>query len=301
MVPAKKTPKRKTTRTSPQHKGEKKLRIAQMHWGFPPIIGGVETHLAIMMPTFVRMGHKVDLLTGSVEGTPTRYEFEGAGIRRSPLMDLNWLFKRGLAGIQEEIDDLFTSFIEETKPDLVHAHNMHYFSKPHAEALTEVAKKKGIPVVLTAHNVWDDVLFLRLTRDIDWTHIIAVSHYIRMELHGIGIDDQRTTTIHHGINISRFSRERRSRRVLSKYPQLKRRKVVFHLVEMQPQFLSAVNQFEFVLSAEAVDNKLVIGLDDPEMHNPMIVDSLVQVDAKIQFVGEVRQRLEDVYLELVKA
>jgi ABC-2 type transport system ATP-binding protein len=42
-------------------------------------------------------------------------------------------------------------------------------------------------------------------------------------------------------------------------------------------------------------------LDDPEMQNPVIVEGLVEAGAKIQFVGEVRQRLEDVYLELVKA
>jgi ABC-2 type transport system ATP-binding protein len=79
------------------------------------------------------------------------------------------------------------------------------------------------------------------------------------------------------------------------------RKVVFHLVEMRPQFLSVVTRFDFVQSSEAVDNKLVVGLDDPEMYNPEIVECLVEAGAKIQFVGEVRQRLEDVYLELVKA
>jgi len=79
------------------------------------------------------------------------------------------------------------------------------------------------------------------------------------------------------------------------------RKVVFHLVEMKPQFLSVVTQLDFVQSFESIDNKLVVGLDDPELHNPAIVDSLVEAGAKIQFVGEVRQRLEDVYLELVKA
>jgi len=79
------------------------------------------------------------------------------------------------------------------------------------------------------------------------------------------------------------------------------RKVVFHLAEMRPQYLQSATQFEFVLSAEAVDNKLVIGLDDPEKNNPAIVRSLVDAGADIQFVGEVRQRLEDVYLELVKA
>jgi ABC-2 type transport system ATP-binding protein len=79
------------------------------------------------------------------------------------------------------------------------------------------------------------------------------------------------------------------------------RKVVFHLAEMRPQFLSVLTRFDFVQSSETVDNKLVVGLDDPEMHNPVIVDGLVEAGAKIQFVGEVRQRLEDVYLELVKA
>ena len=79
------------------------------------------------------------------------------------------------------------------------------------------------------------------------------------------------------------------------------RKVVFHLTEMQPQYLQIVTQFDFVLSSEAVDNKLVIGLDDPEKQNPAIVRRLVEAGANIQFVGEVRQRLEDVYLKLVKA
>ncbi len=78
------------------------------------------------------------------------------------------------------------------------------------------------------------------------------------------------------------------------------RTVVFHLVEMQPQFAQAVEKFDFVRSVEAMDNKLVIGLDDPEEHNPEVVRTLVQVGADIQFVGEVRQRLEDVYLKLVK-
>jgi glycosyltransferase involved in cell wall biosynthesis len=122
--------------------------------------------------------------------------------------------------------------MDEFAPDVVHAHNMHYFSEPHARILERICKERNIPLVLTAHNVWDDTLFLRLTRDIDWTHIIAVSHYIRMELHGVGIDDQRTTTIHHGINIAPFSHDQRSRFVLRKYPQLNNRHVVFHPARM---------------------------------------------------------------------
>ena len=79
------------------------------------------------------------------------------------------------------------------------------------------------------------------------------------------------------------------------------RTVVFHLKEMQPQFIQTVEQIEFVQSVESVDNKLVIGLDNPEEQNPDVVRTLVSAGADIQFVGEVRQRLEDVYLKLVKA
>ncbi len=79
------------------------------------------------------------------------------------------------------------------------------------------------------------------------------------------------------------------------------RTVVFHLTEMQPQYEQAAAQFDFVQSTETVDNKLVIGLNDPEGRNPQVVRALVEAGAEIQFVGEVRQRLEDVYLKLVKA
>jgi ABC-2 type transport system ATP-binding protein len=78
------------------------------------------------------------------------------------------------------------------------------------------------------------------------------------------------------------------------------RTVVFHLTEMQSNFVQAVKQFDYVGSAETVGNRLVVGLDDPEAHNPELVRTLVETGADIQFVGEVRQRLEDVYLKLVK-
>jgi ABC-2 type transport system ATP-binding protein len=79
------------------------------------------------------------------------------------------------------------------------------------------------------------------------------------------------------------------------------RTVVFHLAAMQSEYIQAVEAHEFVESTEAVDNRLVVGLSDPEAHNPELVRALVDAGADIQFVGEVRQRLEDVYLKLVKA
>jgi len=205
-----------------------RLNIAQMHWGFPPIIGGVETHLTIILPQLVKFGHRVSLLTGTAEGAKTRYKYEGVDIYRIPIMDLNWLYKRGLEGIKDEVYSVFTSFLNKSKADVIHVHNMHYFSKVHAEAIQDLTKKRGIPLILTAHNVWDDLIFLELTHKIDWTHIIAVSHFIKKEIMGIGVDDRKITVIHHGIDQKKFNPKINTTKILKKYPQLKNKKVIFH-------------------------------------------------------------------------
>lgn len=82
--------------------------------------------------------------------------------------------------------------------------------------------------------------------------------------------------------------------------QLFGRKVVFHLQEAnEPQAL-LLQTLPFVKQARVVDNKLVVSLDDPEAHNPEIIRLLVERGAQVQFVGELRHSLEDVYLHLVK-
>jgi ABC-2 type transport system ATP-binding protein len=56
-----------------------------------------------------------------------------------------------------------------------------------------------------------------------------------------------------------------------------------------------------VREVKVVEDKLLVNLDDPEVHNPDIVRALVGAGADVQFVGELRHSLEDVYLQLVKA
>ncbi len=210
----------------------KKLSISHLHWGFPPIIGGVETHLAILLPTLVKMGHKVNLLTSSFEGEKGRDKYKGVGIFRRPIMDLNWLSKRGIDGISGEVKTIFNDFIDETRPDCIHVHNMHYFSKIHALAIQEIATKKRIPLILTAHNVWDDNLFLDLTNNIKWSHIIAVSHFIKREIIGTGHSHRNITVIHHGIDQDIYSPKVDPQPVFKKYPILQGKKVIFHPARM---------------------------------------------------------------------
>ena len=63
--------------------------------------------------------------------------------------------------------------------------------------------------------------------------------------------------------------------------------------------LQQIRQHEFVQQAELIEDKLVITLDEPEQQNPILVKTLVEHGAHIQFVGELRRSLEDVYLTLV--
>lgn len=78
------------------------------------------------------------------------------------------------------------------------------------------------------------------------------------------------------------------------------RKVVFHMRETSSSFVAAISQFSYVRDPKLIDNKLILTLDDPELHNPEIIQTLIQAGAQIQFVGELRHSLEDVYLQLVK-
>jgi ABC-2 type transport system ATP-binding protein len=77
------------------------------------------------------------------------------------------------------------------------------------------------------------------------------------------------------------------------------RKVVIHLVDLLPEYEAKVAKFSFVDAVEAIDARLVVTLDDPETHNPALVAALVNAGAQVQFVGEIRKSLEDVYLHLV--
>lgn len=82
--------------------------------------------------------------------------------------------------------------------------------------------------------------------------------------------------------------------------QLYGRVVVFHLRQAEARFAQAVKENAFVQKAEIMDNKLVVTLEDPESQNPALVQMLVELGAEIQFVGELRRSLEDVYLRLVR-
>lgn len=78
------------------------------------------------------------------------------------------------------------------------------------------------------------------------------------------------------------------------------RKVVIHLRNADESLAEAVRRLDYVTDVKVVENKLVIQLDDPDLHNPDMIRVLVNANADIQFIGELRYSLEEVYLQLVK-
>ncbi len=82
--------------------------------------------------------------------------------------------------------------------------------------------------------------------------------------------------------------------------QLYGRQVVFHMAEPATEYQDVIQGLPYIIRCQAIDNKLVVAIDMPEQNNPEMIRLLVQAGAKIQFVGELRHSLEDVYLHLVK-
>jgi ABC-2 type transport system ATP-binding protein len=79
--------------------------------------------------------------------------------------------------------------------------------------------------------------------------------------------------------------------------------VVFHLKQNLPALEPIVRALPFVRQVQCLKTetgeKLIVDLDNPEMQNPTIIRKLVEAGAEIQFVGELRHSLEEVYLSLL--
>lgn len=79
-----------------------------------------------------------------------------------------------------------------------------------------------------------------------------------------------------------------------------KRTVVFHLADVSNLNLRDLNSMPFVRSASTSNSAIVLEVDSPEENNPEITNYLVSKGFRIQFIGEIRRTLEDVYLSIVE-
>ncbi len=259
----------------------KSLSVAHLHWGFPPTIGGVETHMSILLPEFVGMGHEQYVLTASLPDVPDKDSFKGIQVHRSPVMDLNRLLRPDSTISREEVEKAFSAFLDEAKPDLIHAHNMHYFTRDHTEVLGAEAGKRKVPIILTAHNVWDEPIFLDLAVKFPWDHIIAVSHFIKREIAGAGFPNDKITVVHHGIDTGKFKVRSDTDALYEKYPKLKGRHVIFH-----PARISLGKGCDISIKATALVKKHVDDVLLVLAGSSQMIDWDAHMDGDMAFMSE---------------
>ena len=203
------------------------MKIGVMHWAFPPVVGGVESHLVYLYEELASRGHKISLLTAP---HPARDDDTVSWIKitSDDYMNLPFLQKAPVSGRYEKVYDMMERFILSENPDIVHAHNFHYFFPDHAECLDELAKKYDIPIVLTIHNYWEDDLCRHLMRDIGWNKIVAVSYHMKKPcIFDSRLAPEQVEVHYHGINLDKYVPVA-DREEVRKKLGLAGKKVVFH-------------------------------------------------------------------------
>lgn len=132
------------------------LTVGLVHWALPPTIGGVESHLADYIRLLTQRGIKVVVLTGERE--PLKELDDVAKIRYNSLLHLAGGGEMPAHGEKcvAELVEWFEEELTEYSVDVVHAHNLHYFSSAPATALNVACKRLDIARHHTFHNYWED-------------------------------------------------------------------------------------------------------------------------------------------------
>jgi len=129
------------------------MRILHVVKKFPPLVGGDATAVAALARAQRRAGDEVEILTSNPPAVwGTEEEVEDPHVHRvgpeqtSAQLDRITIRRvRGLAAMRSWMDENPASWT----PDVVHAHAVDV-----GYAVAPVAKKAGVPTVLTCHGVW---------------------------------------------------------------------------------------------------------------------------------------------------
>lgn len=78
------------------------------------------------------------------------------------------------------------------------------------------------------------------------------------------------------------------------------RSVRVQLRETTPELLSTVRDLPFVTSVVEIPEGMRVALDEPEAHNPQLIQALTAAGAAIQFVERESHSLEQVYFDLLR-
>jgi glycosyltransferase involved in cell wall biosynthesis len=187
------------------------VRLGVVHWAFPPIGGGVETHLLTVCPEMVRQGLEVYLITATVKGEKVKEYFRGIHIQRCDGLDLDILLTKSRKGedIYQASKKVFSDFIDLNKIDCIQAHNLHLDVFELSRALLDVCQSRNVPAYLVIHNerFYDrqEELMWQILR-LPWAKLVPVSQYIYRSLkEKAGFSEQKWKVVLHGIDLEQFN------------------------------------------------------------------------------------------------
>ena len=185
--------------------GNKTIKIAFVSLTYPPVPGGIASHLAEVAKELAKHGFEVHVLTKWTPGNPIIEHTDNLVIHR---------FKSHGRGYIARISFLVKSVVcfFQIKPCLVHSHEIFL------PTTTSLIYKllTNTPIVTTIHAsglIYSEVEALKrstlgffrqywLSRFIDY--FIAISRTIEKELGTMGISDSKIVPIPNGIDMDRF-------------------------------------------------------------------------------------------------
>jgi glycosyltransferase involved in cell wall biosynthesis len=180
------------------------LAIGLVHWALPPTVGGVESHLADYTRLLADEGARVTVFTGAGE-EPGDLD-PRVDVANHPMLALRRRLRRDparwrMAGLA----DWFSHELTRRGIDVVHGHNLHYFSAGPARALNRVRESGRVPglkLFHTIHNVFHDGR--RQAQQVaGWDGLYAVSDFLVEECgQHLGLTVERTYL---GVDSSRFA------------------------------------------------------------------------------------------------
>ncbi len=144
------------------------LRVAIVHWAFPPTTGGVESHLADLSRLLSVRGCEVTVLTGERDPIENR-AFEVLSV---PSLRLN--------GSSRDDGAALAPILRRLRPQIVHGHNLHHFHPEPARVLDELRHELGFELHHTFHETWPDVLHEDAVYR-QWNRNWAVSAHVQDE------------------------------------------------------------------------------------------------------------------------
>ena len=218
------------------------MRICMAHYAFFPTTGGVESHLLDLSGELVKQGHEVHALVGSLAGRPEHEVIEGIDVYRTDLMNPEWIrdekAKKNIAADEEDetltdaIREMFEAFIAEHDIDVVHGHNFHHFVPEHALALTQLWER-GVPNLLTVHEVWSDFICEDLLRRAKWDTVITFCKHVTAGIRQQAPQLDNIAVIYPGVDVEQFSPANTDPKWADKLG-LRDRPVIIHPARMLP-------------------------------------------------------------------